>query len=287
LPGAVDPDRGFVFAATGEKYAMLARRAARTLRLSMPDAAVDLYTDQPVTDSVFDRIHPVDHIGPRPKMEALCRARFARSVYLDCDVIVICAVDEVFELLDRFDIVGAQVLNRGPWTRRRAGIPASFAQINSGVLGIRRSEQVQELMARWVARMAERGDRTDQPALREVLYHSDLRLGILPPAYNLLFTRLLYSWPAVMGAPRLLHCRELHKRPPGDPLQPFTLEEGLGEELADYVRALLRFEPTIRPGVNRQPDTPHQALLRNALHLLDSAQPRDDRVAETKDGDAT
>ena len=53
-------DRGFVFAATSPRYTIMAQRAARNLRMVMPEAQVDLFTDQDIDDPVFDQIHKVD-----------------------------------------------------------------------------------------------------------------------------------------------------------------------------------------------------------------------------------
>jgi len=47
-PSEASAERGFVFAATGEKYNILAHRAAHSLRRVMPDVAVDLFSDQPM-----------------------------------------------------------------------------------------------------------------------------------------------------------------------------------------------------------------------------------------------
>ena len=237
---------GFVFATTGEAYTILARRAARTLRQVMPDAQVDLFTDQLLDDPVFNQIHPLGDDFFRPKMEALRRARFVRTVYLDADVIVIADITDVFTLLGRCDIAGAHVQYR---SRLIGGIdrsvPAAFPPINSGLLGRRASERTEAFMTDWERQVRDTKARYDQPLLRRLLYNSDLNLLVLPPEYNLLKLVLIEAWDESMGAPRMIHLGRLHKGPPGDPMQPFDLAVTLGTRRSSHLRRLIAADPSV------------------------------------------
>ena len=68
---------GFVFAATGDKYVTLARRAARTLKQVMPDVPVDLFTDLPVSDPTLSQIHSLETATHRPKIRRCAAAASA------------------------------------------------------------------------------------------------------------------------------------------------------------------------------------------------------------------
>ena len=105
-------DCGFVFATTGALYTVLARRAARTLRKTMPDAQIDLFTDQVLDDPVFTQIHRLHTSSSRPKMEAMRRSRFGKTVYLDADIVVLADVSELFALLDRVEFAACQGVAR-------------------------------------------------------------------------------------------------------------------------------------------------------------------------------
>ncbi|GGD25642.1 hypothetical protein [Sinisalibacter lacisalsi] len=138
-----EPEKGFVFATTGESYTILARRAARSLRAVMPRAAIDLFTDQAVDDVVFDQIHGLAHNGHRPKMEALRRSRFARTIYLDADVMVLTDISEVFDLLDGYDLAAALGGNRSQqMVPPDDGLPRAFPVVNSGVIAARSSPRL-------------------------------------------------------------------------------------------------------------------------------------------------
>lgn len=237
--------RGIVFGATGASYVALARRAARTVRRVMPDTPIDLFTDAPLADAVFDQVHILDQTTTRPKMAALRRSRFDRTIWLDCDVIVLADLAEVFDLLGRVDIAGAhEHYGSSPVAMMQTGpddIPPAFRQINSGVLGVRSGPATHDFLDRWASEFARRGLRYDQPLLRELLWDSDLRLGVLPHEYNLMHMPYLMAGNDRMMAPRVLHLPHLHVYDKfiADPSSPLTAGEILSpDELMELERRM-------------------------------------------------
>lgn len=232
---------GFVYATTGAAYTTLARRAARALQKVMPGAQIDLFTDQNVADPVFAKVHSVAHQGTRPKMEAMRRTRFDRTIYMDADTLVLTPVDDLFAVLDHYDLAATLGVNRA-LSMCPAGepMPRAMPVVNSGVIALRRSDHVKAFMAAWEADMRDAGDIVDQRSLRRQLWAAtDLRFLALPEEYNLKSVARIDVWPTHMGAPRILHQSDLHRRAPGDPTQPLTLDEVLSRGRADHVRALL------------------------------------------------
>ena len=241
---------GFVFAATGRRHRVLARRAARSLRAVMPDARIDVFADHRIDDPIFDRVFRLKRTWHRPKIEALRRSRFERTVYLDNDIIAVADASDIFTLLEKFDIVGVHDNNRNsPNARGTAGpaLPAAFPSINGGVLGIRRSPAVQQLLTDWEARMEAHGMRVDQPSLRSLLWETDLRLGILPIEYNLMNHPEISAMTEQYAAPRFIHMRELNRlsRPPGDPETPFDLADFYSRRQLAHLRGLLDNDETL------------------------------------------
>jgi hypothetical protein len=234
-----DPRDGFIFAATGEKYAGLARRAAANLRQVMPRAQIDLFTDQKIDDPTFDRIHPVTANFFRPKMEALANSRFERTVYLDSDAIALADVSELFALLDRFDIAGAHM--QYPNTTLAIGdptVPDSFPQINAGVLALKRSPATESLLQDWGRIVRDTGAAFDQPSLRRLLWESDLRLTILPMEYNFKCMTFLEVLDSRNRAPKIMHFSELNATEKWRETGPLTLDELIGARRSDQVRKL-------------------------------------------------
>lgn len=251
------PRDGFIFAATGPKYIALARRAARNLRAVWPEIAIDLFCDIPPDDPIFDQIHILRDRTHRPKWEALLRSRFARSYCLDSDVVAVAHAPEMFEILATHDIAGAHdQFGNAPiaFLEEQPDIPLCFRQINGGVLGVRRSDKtdafIRDLKTRFVA---EKRD-LEQPLLREMLFHGDLKLAVLPVEYNMMYVPTLTHGSPRMLAPRFLHITSLHV---GDdhiqtPEEPFDLPELLGEMSTHRLRQRLEGDrslgakPTLR-----------------------------------------
>ena len=236
-------ETGFLFATTGKIHGISARKAARALREVMPRAQIDWFTDQDTTDPVFDQTHALSHQGRRPKMEAMRRSRFKRSVYLDADTLVLTDVSDLFETLDHWDIAGAHGVDRGPhMCPAQDDVPRAMPVINTGVLAVKSSAKVRAFMAEWEAEMNRRRDTLDQPSFRQLLYRSPLRFLALPYEYNMKERRRLDFWRPALGAPRILHESQVTQGDMGDmgdPMTPYVIEDFVGPERANHIRALL------------------------------------------------
>lgn len=241
---------GFVFAATGEGYTALAVRAAATVRDHHPDIPIDLFTDTPTDAPVFDQIHTLERSWHRPKMGALRRSRFARTIYLDADLFVLADISDIFDTLDQFDIAAAHDQERNDvcavrqWTKP---LPSAFPQYNSGVIGIKRSPQTDALLRQWEDAVFSANADRDQPALREFLYDSDLRIATLPPEYNLMDISQLATWTSQAAAPRVIHHYLLHMHIGGNWPQIESVEQLLGGRLFRHIGKLNAADKLLTP----------------------------------------
>lgn len=241
--------RGIVYAATGRPYVTLARRSARGVRALMPELPIDLYTDVPLEDPVFDRVHILEHVDHRPKMEALARTRFDLALYLDADTVVLAPVRDVFDVTAGCDLAMAVEAYRGD-KRNLSGpspVPPAYPPFNSGVIGFNASERTRAFVERWAGafRAAVGEHRFDQRALRETAYASDLSIRTLPREYNLMWVANVLDWDERRLAPRILHLPRLHQGRLGDPETPFDVGEILPPRQRASLRALLEADPTI------------------------------------------
>ncbi len=247
------PDNcGFVFAATGETYITLARRAARSLRQIHPDAEIDLFTDVALDDPIFSQVHILSDSFFRPKMEAMAKSRFERTVCLDADLMVVAPLTALFEVLDQFDMAACHDrIQTNSWSLMTYSrpVPGAFAASNSGVVALRRNETTQTFLTDWQEAVKSSQAKKDQPAFRELLYYGDIRLCTLPPSYNVMQFHELKTWWGIYGAPKVLHSQFLHLRRggPGNPEAPFTMEELVGRLNALRVRRLLEADVTVTP----------------------------------------
>lgn len=207
--------RGVVMAATGaDSYRLLAVEAAESFKRHNPDTPIDLLTDRPLDAPVFDRIVVSEEAWYRSKIDALQSSRFERTVYMDSDIIILADIGDVFDLLERFDIamVQDQYRNRveAHFTWRK-DLPPTFPQFNAGFIALRNCEGTQKLLADWKVAVKEHNIGRDQPALRELLWDSDLRVGVLPYEYNLMSLGLLRGAEWRQPAPRVIHAPRFHR----------------------------------------------------------------------------
>ena len=106
-------------------------------------------------------------------------------MYLDCDTYACGPMNEVFELLERFDFVGAHAPLRE--TTRTRSAPKAFPEINVGVLVFKNNWKVENLFREWgvwYEKYSEFYGNNDQGPLRDALWNWDGRLYVMPPEYN-------------------------------------------------------------------------------------------------------
>jgi hypothetical protein len=213
---------GVLYVATGRAYLDLACASVRSLRAHNPGLPADLFTDLPeaVPQGLFDRVEPVGEAHPRAKVDCLPLTRFARTLFLDCDTLVLAPLGDLFDLLDRFEMALAHDMRRvSPLVQEGHAetTPYAFPQLNSGVILYRRSDAMLAFLADWARRYRAAGLLRDQVTLKDLLWASDLRFYVLPPEFNLRRVTLLDAWEPLDARPTILHSHRLldHLRQPG------------------------------------------------------------------------
>ena len=205
---------GVVFVATGAGYIELAVQAAESLRLTNPALPVDLFTDDPGAPGLemFDQVHAVPSTHPRVKIDCLPLARFERVLFLDCDVLVISALGDLFELAERFPLSLAHDVRRRS-ELIRAGhaheTPYAFPQFNSGVMLYRNDAEMAAFFGEWKRAYAAAGLERDQVVLKDLLWDSGLRIYVLPPEFNLRRVTELDAWEPMDAVPTIVHSHRL------------------------------------------------------------------------------
>lgn len=192
-----------------------------SLKSAMPDVPITLFTDQSEVEcSNADRILPVSDPANDygDKILPLANTPYDRTLFLDSDTYVCEDVSPLFEILDRVDIAMAHGPIRSSYsvgdTSVPGGVPAAFAEFNTGVILFRKSSQLLNAFEDWnqqyktERRLVAEGTKegrflNDQPFLRKVLYHSDLRFATLGPEYNCCFT----SPGFLCGTVKIIHGR--------------------------------------------------------------------------------
>ncbi len=244
------PNRGFVFATTGPEYTALAQRAALSVKQYCPDIPIDLFTDQALTDTTFSRIHKLESSWFRPKMESLYRSRFAKTVYLDSDLLVIADIRDMFDMLGRFDIAATHDQYRNSPLATRIythAIPAAFPQYNGGVLGFSRSDKTKTFLKNWEQALKDSNAKRDQPIFRELLFDSSLSICTLPPEYNAHRIEHLRVLTSDDCAPRVIHHYNFHQHIGRGHYPINTVQELLGTRLYNHVQMLITADSSLNP----------------------------------------
>lgn len=212
--GAPQPRQGFVYVATGELFRREAEVAARQLRATNPAARICLITDMAPAVCFWDDLVLVENPSHdfRDKLRmALCP--YDRFVFLDTDTFVAGDLTELFDLLERCDVLGHQLFEGHDY--RLQEVPDAFPEFNTGVLGFRRGAGVDRLFARWAElyesyralnRPGGRYDYanvSDQKSFRVALYQSGLRHAVLGPEFNFIVQHVQFACAAV----KILHGR--------------------------------------------------------------------------------
>ena len=204
---------GVIYVAKGSGYLDLAERSAASLRALNPGLAVDLYTDRPaVAEGLFDRVLPIPATGPTPKLACLPESRFDRTLYLDCDTLVLAPFGDLFDILDRFELAVTHDVRRTSALVREGHLhdtPYAFPQMNCGVMLYRRSPAVAAFLAQWQARYRAAGRSRDQVTFRDLVWESDIRFYVLPEEFNLRRVTVLDAWEPLDARPTILHSHRL------------------------------------------------------------------------------
>jgi hypothetical protein len=193
-------ERGILYIASGPSYLAEAVGAARSVREVWPDIPLALVADEPPPAGCFDHVEIVAaERSSRDKPRLIGHSPFERTIFLDADTYCCAPFPELFEQLDRFELLAAFDDCRfstqiDPATGEERfvkvpGIPDSFPEPNTGVMAFRRDAAVAVLFERWLAEYdgvlnGPLSDHHDQPSFRAAVYRSGVRFGVLPSEYN-------------------------------------------------------------------------------------------------------
>jgi hypothetical protein len=199
---------GVLYVVSGAFHAAAAAQSAKSVRQTNPWLSIDIFSDCPVEEGVFDNVTPFQDGHLRSKIDFLAQSRFDRSLYLDSDTRVVDDLEPLFAVLDRFDIALAHGHKRNGSRQNvmwKEKIPEAFPQLNGGVILFRKANGVRAFLEDWQSAYHAANLKWDQVTLRELLWRSDLRLYVLPPEYNVRYAKYIDVWANDEATPKILH----------------------------------------------------------------------------------
>jgi len=205
--------RGIVYSATGEKYVREAVTSA-TSSLRFNQVPHLIFCDVPVDAQIASlEFRKFSSCGDPflDKINNIRQSPFAETIFLDTDTYVLANLDDLFDLLKRFDLAAAHTpgYTKGP----DLGQSEAFYDCNTGVIAYRASANVARLLENWGKAFlhfanspAFRQWLADQHAFRRVIWESTAAFYVLPPEYN---CRLTFP-VRLVGSVKILHGRSIN-----------------------------------------------------------------------------
>ena len=199
---------GIVYIATGKKYIDEACRSATSLKKNMPNMPITIFSSEDVKSPDFDEVVIIKEptYGFYDKVAHIYASPYDNTLFLDTDTYICDDFSEIFALLKNFDIATAHAPVR--ITYQINGTPNSFPEMNTGVILFKKSPQTDKLFDNWLVLFKEQMEQAvkpphDQPAFREALFKSQLKVTTLTPEYNCRFIIPTF----VSGKVKILHGR--------------------------------------------------------------------------------
>lgn len=185
--------RGVVYVATGRKFVDEALVSVRSVKKHMPDLLVSMFTDlHELVSSPPEGVDSVFHLAEvtkscLDKMYPLVETPYEKTLFLDTDTYMCDRVDELFDVLEKYDIAAAHPPYRVQY--QLSDVPECFPEPNTGVILFRRSSAALDVLNRWPEEYKKQiasgcKPHHDQHSFRAALYHSTARFLVLPHEYN-------------------------------------------------------------------------------------------------------
>ena len=187
-----------------QKYINEAIFSARSVKKHNPNLSITIFTDHDLKDNCFDIVKklPIDQFKFRCKQDFLKNTPYEKTLYLDTDTYVDDNIEDLFNLLPRFDVCMVH-----DYARKREinenhpnlpnyylfsshedykNIPYGFPEFNGGVMLYNNNKKVFDFIDYWKNKYESMKNRTtyDQPSLRISLWNCDIKIHSLPLEYN-------------------------------------------------------------------------------------------------------
>jgi len=205
---------GVLYFLVGERgrrrYLHSIKLSAESLKTHMPQLKICLFTDLDLGGlSHFDTIIRTNpcrrgELWTYKWEECLMKSPYNPTLHLDADTYICEGFPEVFDLLNRFDLVMPLSPHYGFKKRRWQKIPSCFPELAGGFMLWKNSSNIEWFFNRTLElikmRLTKRGD---EPYLIKALYESDVRYAIIPWEYTCVFAQPGY----LFGKVKVMHGR--------------------------------------------------------------------------------
>jgi alpha-N-acetylglucosamine transferase len=183
--------KGFLYVAFGKRYLQEVETSARSLK-RFTKLPVCVVTDDANFSSVYvDKIILTNTVTDFvSKIIGLAKTPFEQTVFLDSDTFVCAPIDNLFHILELFDMCMCAERANHSYGFIDKNFPLQYENIlpeyHTGVIVFKQNEAVKKLMKDWLKLHIDNGFKADMPSFREafILNAKAVSIAPLPFEYN-------------------------------------------------------------------------------------------------------
>jgi len=177
------PEKGVVYIATGkELFLKEAKISAKSVRKYNENIGISIFVDEKNKfddiENLFDSIYFVEEpeYGFGDKIYAMKNSPYQKTIYLDCDTVVIGEISEIYSMLEKYDIAASNPPFKNDYYQ-----PNHY---QAGIIFYRDNDLVRQFFKKWDKNYDRINHGNDQPSFRETLSELPISLFKFPPNYN-------------------------------------------------------------------------------------------------------
>ena len=184
--------KGILYIVFGDNFIQELKFSAESVKKHNPDMHITVFSDREINCEFIDDVKTIEVRHMRPKIDYISQSPYEKTLFLDTDTIINHSLEDLFGILDKYDIALAHDLarKRKKFTNtipEYGEIPYSFSEVNTGVMAFNKNKRVLDLFEGWRQRFYQYYSIVpwDQPSFRISLWKSDVSLYVLPVECNI------------------------------------------------------------------------------------------------------
>ena len=186
-------EKGYLYAATNQRYIDEAIRSVRSLRKINQNIHATLVTDKDVQIIDFNSTIKLNYSGSTDwksgllfKILALQNSPYDKTFFLDTDTFFCDECDELFDLLEYHDLLIAHSPGDVSQISINDKLLDGYFPYNTGVIIYQRNQVTKKLLQDWYSEYATNEGHfpDDQAAFMKVLLHNNVNVYVLQSIYN-------------------------------------------------------------------------------------------------------
>ena len=190
-------EKGIIYivysAQNNDKFYKETIHSINTLKKTNPNLPVTVFTDKKLDCNLIDNtvIIPKNEVELRIKHKYLLKSPYEKTLYLDTDTHVNYDINEMFDILDKYEIAlvhdfarkRSKYSNMMPEYKK---IPYAFSEFNCGIFLYKKCPNVEKCIKLWEHYFNKYKSQCpyDQPSGRIAFWESGINIHTLPLEYN-------------------------------------------------------------------------------------------------------